>query len=143
MDGTRPSDVTTRATRQRAAIARALKDASGFRTAQELFDELRKAGERVGLTTIYRTLQSLAERGEVDVLRTEDGEAIYRRCTSENHHHHLVCTSCGLSVEIASADVERWAHQIAATHGFSAMTHTAEIFGLCGDCSRGGPAHRL
>lgn len=135
MDGARPSEITTRATRQRAAIARALKDASGFRTAQELFDDLRKAGERVGLTTIYRTLQSLAERGEIDVLRTEDGEAIYRRCTSENHHHHLVCTSCGLSVEIASAEVERWARQIAAENDFSAITHSAEVFGLCRACS--------
>lgn len=135
MDGARPSEIATRATRQRAAIARALKDASGFRTAQELFDDLRKAGERVGLTTIYRTLQSLAERGEIDVLRTEDGEAIYRRCTSENHHHHLVCTSCGLSVEIASAEVERWARQIAAENDFSAITHSAEVFGLCRACS--------
>jgi Fur family transcriptional regulator, ferric uptake regulator len=143
MRRSRPSDVTTRATRQRAAIARALNDASGFRTAQELFDELRSAGQRVGLTTIYRTLQSLAERGEVDVLRTAEGEAIYRRCVSENHHHHLVCSSCGLSVEIASAEVERWARQIAVNHGFSSITHTAEVFGLCRECSRDEPVHRL
>jgi Fur family ferric uptake transcriptional regulator len=135
MDGPRPSDTVARATRQRAAITKALKDASGFRTAQELFDDLRKAGERVSLTTIYRTLQSLAERGEVDMLRNADGEAIYRRCGTEKHHHHLVCTSCGLSVEVASAEVETWARQIAANHGFSSITHTAEVFGLCRACS--------
>lgn len=135
MDGRRSSDRAARATRQRAAIAKVLEAASGFRTAHDLFDDVRKAGERVGLTTIYRTLQSLAERGEVDVLRTAEGEAIYRRCRTENHHHHLVCTSCGHSVEIASAEVESWARQIAADHGFSSITHSAEVFGLCRNCS--------
>ena len=68
-----------RATKQRAAIADALDSATGFRTAQELHDELKLSGASVGLTTVYRTLQALAETGEVDALRRDDGETIYRR----------------------------------------------------------------
>ena len=78
-----------RATRQRSAITAMLEDIPEFRSAQELHDELRRRGETIGLTTVYRTLQSLAEADAVDVLRTETGEAIYRRCSS-GHHHHLV-----------------------------------------------------
>ncbi len=125
-----------RATRQRVAIRDALDRAGAFRTAQRLHDELRAGGENVGLTTVYRTLQSLAEAGEVDVLRTGDGEAIYRRCASGGHHHHLVCTACGTSVEVASEEVERWAAQTAQRHGFTDVEHTAELYGLCGGCAR-------
>ncbi len=126
-----------RATRQRVAIRDALDRAGAFRTAQHLHDELRAAGEDVGLTTVYRTLQGLAEAGEVDVLRTSDGEAIYRRCASGDHHHHLVCRACGTSVEVASDEVERWAAQTALRHGFTEVEHTAELYGLCSSCATG------
>src|SRR3954469_2992202 len=86
--------VKGRATRQRAAVAAALAEVDEFRSAQELHDLLKHRGDSVGLTTVYRTLQSLADAGEVDVLRTDDGESVYRRC-SDGHHHHLVCRSCG------------------------------------------------
>jgi Fur family ferric uptake transcriptional regulator len=124
-----------RPTRQRLAIAAALSRADGFRSAQELFDEMRDQGERVGLTTVYRNLQALAEAGDVDVLRTDDGESIYRRCATGEHHHHIVCTSCGTSVELAAEEVEVWARHAAARHGFTAVEHTAEVFGLCETCS--------
>jgi Fur family transcriptional regulator, ferric uptake regulator len=107
-----------------------------FRTAQDIHDELRHRGARVGLTTVYRTLQTLAEAGDVDVLLNDEGEAIYRRCATDDHHHHLVCRHCGWSVEIASPDIEDWAVQSARMHGFTSVTHTAEIYGLCRRCSR-------
>ena len=124
-----------RSTRQRAAVREALDRAGAFRTAQALHDEMKAAGEAVGLTTVYRTLQGLAEAGEVDVLRTGDGEAIYRRCASGDHHHHLVCRACGASVEVASEEVEQWAAQTAQRHGFTEVEHTAELYGLCSSCA--------
>jgi Fur family ferric uptake transcriptional regulator len=123
-----------RATRQRAAVAAALDAVSDFRSAQELHDLLKQRGENVGLTTVYRTLQTLAESGEVDVLRTGDGESIYRRC-SGGHHHHLVCRICGRAVEVEGPAVERWADKVAAEHGFTEVSHTVEIFGRCADCA--------
>ena len=123
-----------RSTRQRDAITRVLKDADGFRTAQEIHDQLKSMGERVGLTTVYRTLQALTHSGQADVLFTSEGESIYRICGTREHHHHLVCRSCGLSVEIASDDVEIWAEQTARLHGFASVTHTAEVYGECASC---------
>ena len=115
-----------RPTKQRKAVVDALDSFDDFRSAQEIHDLLGRRGEAVGLATVYRTLQRLAEAGEVDVLRTEDGEAIYRRC-SDSHHHHLVCRTCG-------ATVERWADSVAGKHGFTDVSHTLEIFGTCPDC---------
>jgi Fur family transcriptional regulator, ferric uptake regulator len=123
-----------RPTRQRTAVARALDEAGGFRSAQDLHAALR---DEVGLTTVYRALQSMAEAGEVDVLRTDDGEAIYRRCVSEDHHHHLVCRSCGATVEVEGPAVERWAETVATEHGFHDVSHTLEVFGTCAGCHAG------
>ncbi|MET9490265.1 Fur family transcriptional regulator [Nocardia sp. NPDC006630] len=132
--GTTEKTVGVRSTRQRSAIAALLTDIDEFRSAQELHDELRRRGEGIGLTTVYRTLQSLAEAGLVDVLRTDSGESVYRQC-STGHHHHLVCRSCGSTVEVEGPTVEAWADSVAAEHGFTDISHTMEIFGTCRNCS--------
>ena len=126
--------VGTRSTRQRIAVRSLLDEVDSFRSAQQLHDLLRRRGDPVGLTTVYRTLQALAEAAEVDVLRTSEGESVYRRCSS-GHHHHLVCRSCGLTVEVEGPAVEHWAAGVAAEHGFLEVSHTVEVFGLCPACS--------
>ena len=123
-----------RPTRQRRAVEEAMRSFDDFRSAQEIHDLLGRRGEPVGLATVYRTLQRLADSGEVDMLRTEDGEAIYRRC-SDSHHHHLVCRSCGRTVEVEGPTVERWTRAIAAEHGFAEVSHELEIFGTCPSCA--------
>jgi Fur family ferric uptake transcriptional regulator len=123
-----------RSTRQRAAVSALLDSLDDFRSAQEIHEELRRRGDGIGLTTVYRTLQALADGGEVDVLRTASGEAVYRRCASAQHHHHLVCRQCGAAVEIEGPAVETWARRVAERHGFSDLSHTVEIFGLCQEC---------
>ena len=123
-----------RPTRQRLAVLDALGSVDDFRSAQEVHEILSSSGSPVGLATVYRTLQLYADTGDVDVLRREDGEAIYRRC-SETHHHHLVCRSCGATVEVEGPTVERWTTAMAADHGFTDVSHTLEIFGTCANCS--------
>ncbi len=120
-------------TRQRSAVLAVLGDVDGFRSAQDLHALLRQRGDSVGLATVYRALQALAEDGQVDVLRGDDGEAAYRQC-SPVHHHHLVCRSCGTTVEVADPPVERWASRIAAEHGFADVQHQVEVFGTCAAC---------
>lgn len=128
-----------RSTRQRAAISELLENVDEFRSAQELHDELRRRGEGIGLTTVYRTLTSMASAGLLDTLRTDTGEAVYRRC-SEHHHHHLVCRTCGSTVEVQGGEAEVWATEVAAQHGFSDVSHTIEIFGVCAACTTDGPS---
>ncbi|TFV58399.1 transcriptional repressor [Mycobacterium sp. PS03-16] len=133
------SPAPVRATRQRAAIAELLNELDDFRSAQDLHEALRHRGEGIGLTTVYRALQSMAEAGLVDTLRTDTGESVYRRC-SDDHHHHLVCRLCRATVEIQGGQVEQWAADIAREHGFSDVSHTIEIFGVCGACADGTPS---
>ena len=129
-----------RMTRQRAAVAQALEGSTDFRSAPQLHELLRATGDGIGLATVYRTLQQLAEGGEVDVLRTADGESVYRRCARREHHHHLVCRRCGRTVEIEGPSVEAWAARIGAAQGYADIEHTVELFGTCAACQRDAAA---
>jgi Fur family ferric uptake transcriptional regulator len=124
----------TRNTRQRGAVSALLAEVEGFHSAQELHAMLRDRGDAVGLTTVYRTLVNLADAGEIDVMITPTGENLYRRC-SDGHHHHLVCRSCGRTVEVLGPAVESWAEKVAGEHGYRDVSHTLEIFGTCPACA--------
>ena len=120
---------------QARALAALLEVSDGFRSAQELHAELQAMGENVALTTVYNQVRALADAGELDALRGDDGETRYRRCASGEHHHHLVCRRCGSAIEVEGPEVERWAANIGKGHGFVDVTHTVEIFGIGPDCT--------
>lgn len=123
-------------TSRREAVRRVLARSDSFRSAQDIYADMRSEGAKIGLTTVYRALQALSESAEVDVLRTGDGEAVYRACRTGTHHHHLVCRVCGRTIEVAGPAVERWAEAVGHEHGFRDVTHTVEIFGTCSDCAQ-------
>jgi Fur family transcriptional regulator, ferric uptake regulator len=115
----------------------ALATAGGFRSAQDVYAVLRADGGSVGLSTVYRHLQSLVEDGVVDVIHRPDGEATYRFCgdAGDGHHHHLVCRRCGRTEQIEGRAVERWAGEVARQHGYAEVDHTVELFGVCPVCA--------
>ena len=123
-----------RMTKQRQAVLDELTRVSDFRSAQQIFEDLHSQGQRVGLATVYRSLQGLAEDGRVDTLRSSEGEVLYRSCASDHHHHHLVCRECGFTEEIEQSQIESWVSAVAADHGFSDVEHSLELFGLCASC---------
>ena len=64
-----------------------------------------------------------------------DGQQLFRLCGDDGHHHHLVCTGCGKTVEIESPS-ESWLKGISDKYGFTIERHTLEVFGLCEDCRK-------
>jgi Fur family ferric uptake transcriptional regulator len=129
-----PGRVQHRVTARHDSVRQALAAAGTFISAQDLHAQLRSAGHRIGLTTVYRALAAMADNGGADVL-TADGQQVYRACGSGSHHHHLICRSCGKTVEISGPAIERWAKATASKHGFADVTHSVEIFGTCADCT--------
>jgi Fur family transcriptional regulator, ferric uptake regulator len=103
------------------------------RSRPKLYAELRAAREPVGLTTVYRTLTSLADAGFLDTFLRE-GEQAFRLCSDE-HHHHLVCEVCNRVEELESDLVDEWVRGVAGRHGFAVTGHRADIFGICSSCS--------
>jgi Fur family ferric uptake transcriptional regulator len=127
--------VRERSTRPFQAVRDELATSGDFRSAQDIHAAIRANGAKVGLATVYRALQTLVDAGTADVLRTDAGESVYRACGS-THHHHLVCRSCGKTVEVRGPAVETWADDLAAQHGFVDVNHTLELFGVCSACHR-------
>jgi Fur family ferric uptake transcriptional regulator len=127
-----------RSTAQGAAVKEALLAEEGFRSAQEVYAALRGAGQKIGLSTVYRHLQAFTEQGLADAIHNADGETTYRYCGDRagHHHHHLVCRGCGRAEEVQGKAVERWAGEIAEKYGYIDVDHTVEVFGTCGDCAR-------
>jgi len=132
---TQTSPAGARNTRQRGEVLALLEEVDDFRTPQQLHVDLRERGAKVGLTTVYRTLQLLVDAGEVDTMRLPSGEQLYRLC-GRSDHHHLVCRTCGTTVEVEGPAVERWADRLAQEHGFTDVSHTLEVFGTCPRCAR-------
>jgi Fur family ferric uptake transcriptional regulator len=130
----RPTSRPHRATRQGTTILAALRGSPSFRSAQEIHGQLRAGGERIGLTTVYRHLQRLADEGTVDVLRQPEGDVLYRYCRSDEHHHHIVCRICGKSAETECPELAGWADRLAASLGYSDVSHAVEVFGVCAAC---------
>ena len=133
--------VAKRNTWQREAVREALGRSEGFVSAQSLHGQLRDTGSPIGLATVYRALSDLATDGAADSLQQE-GESLYRACTPGTHHHHLICRTCGTTVEIEADAVETWARQVAAQHGFTEAQHVVDIFGLCAACAQARASER-
>ncbi len=123
-----------RMTRQRRAIEAALAEAPGFSSAQDLHASLRQTGTPIGLATVYNQLRHMAQQGQVDVVRTDAGEALYRRCGAGEHHHHLRCRRCGRVEELHAPAVETWALEVATSSGYAELSHTLEVTGICPTC---------
>lgn len=125
-----------RSTKQRSAINDLVQRTGTFISAQELHHRLHEEGHTIGLTTVYRTLQAMADSGDIDVLINTDGETLYRRCGQrQGHHHHLICRKCGLAVEVQGPEMEKWAEDLAKKSGFTQVGHTLDLFGYCPTCS--------
>jgi Fur family ferric uptake transcriptional regulator len=119
----------SRRTEQREAIHEALRRLDRAVTAQELHGEL----DGVGLATVYRNLQRLADEGTADTLRRANGEQAFLICGG-GHHHHLTCRVCGRVERVRDCRLDDWAAAVAAEHGFGEVEHHAELVGVCNAC---------
>jgi Fur family ferric uptake transcriptional regulator len=120
----------SRQTEQRQAILEALRSSNRAVTAQELHGEL----DGVGLATVYRNLQRLADDGTADTLRRDNGEQAFLIC-GNGHHHHLTCRICGRVERVRDCRLDDWAREVADEHGFAQVEHQAELVGVCRACS--------
>jgi Fur family ferric uptake transcriptional regulator len=123
-----------RQTPQRVGVVAELLRERDDVTAQELHQRLRAEGTRIGLATVYRTLAVLRDHSVVDTLSHHPGELCYRICVDDEHHHHLVCSSCHRVVELGECALDEWLAEAAATHGFISTGHRLEVTGLCAAC---------
>jgi Fur family ferric uptake transcriptional regulator len=124
----------TRNTAQRREVIGVLSRVQGFISAQELHALIERDGGRIALATVYSQLKALAGSGDVDVVMTDRGESLYRRCVVDTHHHHLACRHCGATIEFDAPELEAWARQLAERYGYYDLHHVLELNGICAAC---------
>lgn len=104
-------------------------------SAEELYAVLQKQDDRIGLATVYRTLEIMVESGLVHKLEFGDGCRRYELAAEdEHHHHHLVCSKCGEIFEVALDLLEDLEQKIEAEYDFSISGHHLKFYGLCTKC---------
>ena len=119
----------------RTALVDLLDTQTCCASAADLHDTLRERGRNVGLASVYRVLDSLLESGLVQRVDVGDGVARYEPVrTSEEHHHHLVCTGCGKVEAFTDSGLERAIHRVEETSGYAVDTHDVVLHGACADC---------
>lgn len=102
-------------------------------SAQEVHERARGECAELGLSTVYRTLVSLADSGLIDAIGQHEGEATYRLC-SGRHHHHLVCRECRRVIELSRCDLSPIEAEIARDHDFDVDGHSLTFHGVCAGC---------
>jgi Fur family ferric uptake transcriptional regulator len=122
----------SRITPQRRAVLELIADREGSFTPLELFQEARKRHPKLGLATVYRTVDLLRQTGSVRALSLKS-EPAYVRC-EPGHHHHLVCVSCGAVEETELCGAPSSA-VLRRRYGFKAEAHELDIYGTCARCS--------
>lgn len=122
-----------RRTRSQDRILTKLKTLKQSVSAQELYLELRKSNQAMGLATVYRSLDSLKREGLVHVRTLTTGEAVYS-CVQQDEHH-LTCIECGRSIPLDICPVHHLENQLQQSHKFKIYYHTLEFFGLCDRCA--------
>jgi Fur family ferric uptake transcriptional regulator len=126
-------------TGQRDTILRTFLDTRDHLSTDDLYRLVRKQDERIGFTTVYRTLKLLAECGLASEVAFNDGIARYEHQYNRRNHHHMVCTDCGSSVEFFSTDIER---EVGRKHKYLTTRHTFQIYGVCDACRKKSAARR-
>lgn len=129
-----------KSSRQRELIAEVFFAAGGHLSVEELLDKVRAEDSRVGQATVYRTMKLLAQCGLAELRQFGDGHTRYEHIVGgeEEHHDHLICTSCGKIVEFVQPQIESLQHSVAAAHGFEVTHHKMELYGVCSECRAGG-----
>jgi Fur family ferric uptake transcriptional regulator len=121
-------------TRPREQITAILRAERRYLSAAEISERLKRDKAKVALSTVYRTLEHLQSKGEIEARVDEAGEATYVLCGGQSHHHHAICRSCGRIEDVDCGAVEQLAKAVRADNGFQIEDHAMEFFGRCTSC---------
>lgn len=105
---------------------------------EDLYRKVRADGHKIGLATIYRTLNLLKDTGLVDQHSFSDGRAVFEISRPGTHHDHLVCVSCGRIDEFENEEIEELQRKIALERGYALTSHRLDLYGKCKVCQLAG-----
>lgn len=124
--------MASRRTQNQQKVLEVLQELSQEISAQDLYIELRRREQSMGLATVYRSLEALKLSGYLQVRTLTSGESLYS--VHREDRHHLTCLRCGVSIAIDECPVHALEKELQQSYGFGIFYHTLEFFGLCQEC---------
>jgi Fur family ferric uptake transcriptional regulator len=121
-------------TPQRRLVLRVMTSSRDHLTPKDIYEKSRLADPSIGRVTIYRTLELLSNLGLVCRIHGEDGCRSYMMRRPVEHHHHLVCSSCGNVFDFTHCSLADMERKLSEEKGFHIKGHLLEFYGLCRDC---------
>jgi Fur family ferric uptake transcriptional regulator len=119
----------------RLAVVEHLGSQPCCRSAQEIHEGIRAAGGTVGIASVYRALETLADLGLVQRVDVGDGVARFEAAsTGSDHHHHLVCDDCGRVEPFHDEPLELALARTADRLGLGLSQHEVVLHGACDRC---------
>jgi len=130
-----PEPRRRRSTAKQRAVLEVLREQENFRSAQQLYLEVRRDRQlRIGLTSVYRILRTLAADRIAETQRAEDGEILYRLRNGAGHRHYLVCRQCGEAIGFIPVDIEEHTRRLSRQYHYTDVTHYVDLYGICPRC---------
>jgi Fur family ferric uptake transcriptional regulator len=123
-----------RLTPQRMMVIEAIEDSHDHISAEEIHTKARTKYPYLNISTVYRTLELLKEKGLVAETDLGGGRFLYHP-VGKAQHHHLVCRKCGKVRDIEINLLDRLKDELKAEYDFDAELEHIAIFGTCKDCS--------
>jgi Fur family ferric uptake transcriptional regulator len=117
-----------------SAVVEYLEGQPCCRGAQEIHDALTARGQKIGLASVYRMVDRLAEQGLVQRIDVGDGIVRYEPVRHSDHHHHLVCGECGKVEPFVDPQLEHAIEAVEEQSGFAVVGHEVLLRGACADC---------
>jgi Fur family ferric uptake transcriptional regulator len=124
-----------RLTDARRAVAELIAEREGHFTAADLVGDARQRRLGIGRATVFRALDLFEELHLLERLDLPTGEHAYTQCEPA-HHHHVVCSRCGRTVEVGDSGMRAVAREVARRTGYRIDSHRLELYGLCPACRR-------
>lgn len=123
-------------TPQRRLILDVFLNEDGHLASEDLYNKVKAKDKSIGQATVYRTLKLLSESGLAKEVHFGDGVTRYEQKYGSEHHDHIICDSCGKTLEVVDERIERLQEELAASQGFALTGHKMYLYGLCGDCRK-------
>jgi Fur family transcriptional regulator, ferric uptake regulator len=123
-------------TPQRHALLKVIASHHDHLSPEEIFQITRQEYPKIGRVTIYRTLELLNKLDLVCRVHAPDGCRSYMMRRPAGHHHHLVCSGCGQTVDFTDCDLSNLEKTVAEQSGFVIDGHLLELYGRCRDCQK-------
>ena len=123
-------------TPQRIVVLDALAESRGCLTPAELYERVQRERPETGLVTIYRTLEIFANLDIICEIHSTGNGAAYMLRKPLGHHHHLICSSCGIVEDFSDCDLDDLEQRLSLLTGFDIERHLLELVGICHECQQ-------